>query len=362
MRISLLLLLCVCLSPALGEEQAPPLPEDLQKRIETAVTAGRQSLLDRLETPGCPLPLALHALLHAGLPHDHPAVQAWLGKLDAHLEEAVSQSPYEAGLTALLLADLHEKGSKERDFLKPLQRIADTLVSWQKPSGSWGYAERPRGIRLNPQGLPLSDENNSTLQVALLGLQAASHCGAQVPEKAWRQAAAFLLKDQQPPVGPKGEDPGPAGWDYGAAGERTLPYQSMTAAGVASLLLCADHLAKEDPLLLRIRASVKAGLRWMDGNFSLYSERGGLCHQYYYLYTLERLGAFARTGTLGGKPWYRKGAEFLVGHQGKDGGWTSTEDPRATTAFALLFLTRASRGVAPYPVQDFDPGKVPPKP
>jgi hypothetical protein len=82
----------------------------------------------------------------------------------------------------------------------------------------------------------------------------------------------------------------------------------------------------------------------------------------YYLWSLERVAMLYDLQLIGGKDWYRWGAESLVGNQTPGGWWTGmsplTEwagrrnyDYRASlsTAFALLFLKRA------HPMKDLTP-------
>jgi hypothetical protein len=60
---------------------------------------------------------------------------------------------------------------------------------------------------------------------------------------------------------------------------------------------------------------------------------------YYYLYGIERVGAFFDTELIGDHPWYRDGAERLLARRSGNGSWEGNEKD---TCFALLFLRRAS--------------------
>ncbi|MCC6416766.1 MAG: hypothetical protein IT429_00790, partial [Gemmataceae bacterium] len=89
---------------------------------------------------------------------------------------------------------------------------------------------------------------------------------------------------------------------------------------------------------------------------------------YYLLWTLERMAVVYGLKTIGGKDWYRWGAEILLAHQGGDGSWSGGEytktAPEADTCFALLFLKRSN--VAPdlserLKERTKDPGKAPPR-
>jgi hypothetical protein len=82
----------------------------------------------------------------------------------------------------------------------------------------------------------------------------------------------------------------------------------------------------------------------------------------YYLWSLERVAMLYDLQLIGGKDWYRWGAESLVGNQARGGWWTGMSplsewagrknyDYRASlsTAFALLFLKRS------HPMKDLTP-------
>ena len=71
----------------------------------------------------------------------------------------------------------------------------------------------------------------------------------------------------------------------------------------------------------------------------------------YYLWSLERLAMLYDLPTIGGKDWYRWGAEMLVTNQTRFGDWepwelgpfdsSQTYGPTLNTSFALLFLKRS---------------------
>jgi hypothetical protein len=74
----------------------------------------------------------------------------------------------------------------------------------------------------------------------------------------------------------------------------------------------------------------------------------------YFLWSLERVGMLYDLPTVGGKDWYRWGAEALVTNQSRKGGWPPSPegtDYKATlnTTFALLFLKRS------HPMKDLTP-------
>jgi hypothetical protein len=66
----------------------------------------------------------------------------------------------------------------------------------------------------------------------------------------------------------------------------------------------------------------------------------------YFLWTVERCGVLYNRRAIGGKDWYRWGAELLLDHQRPDGSWAAGgyhgSIPVLDTSFALLFLKRAN--------------------
>ena len=90
-------------------------------------------------------------------------------------------------------------------------------------------------------------------------------------------------------------------------------------------------------------------------HFSVEGNPGGEAGwHFYYLYGLERVGAFSGLETIGAHDWYAEGAAQLLKEQRDAGGWSNEGRvvwppaplPIANTCFALLFLRRATLSVA----------------
>jgi len=205
--------------------------------------------------------------------------------------------------------------------LAAIGRGAAFLIESQKGTGLWGY----------PDGRP----DHSNAQYALLGLHAAASCGVAVPEEVWIKAGKAFLRSQL-------KD---GGWNYVPSGKRASEPAtgSMTAAGIASLLLCRNHVASQSKLPAKgMNQAVERGFDQLADRFTVRLNPGsmeGLGH-YYYLYGIERVGQFARKTRIGRHGWYGEGAAHLCRHQRMDGGW---QGDMVDTCFALLFLTQASR-------------------
>jgi hypothetical protein len=65
---------------------------------------------------------------------------------------------------------------------------------------------------------------------------------------------------------------------------------------------------------------------------------------YYFLWSVERVGVLLNLKTIGGKDWYRWGVDLILPEQKKDGSWVgrgSGGSPVIDTCFALLFLKKS---------------------
>ena len=71
----------------------------------------------------------------------------------------------------------------------------------------------------------------------------------------------------------------------------------------------------------------------------------GAGNDYYYLYGLERASLLGRIRFYGEYDWYEDGAELLMHDQHEDGHWPRSP-PLVESCFAILFLKRATAGMA----------------
>ncbi|GEM_PF-6369490 len=291
--------------------------------INNAIDKGVQFLLNEQELDGSwadqqdryvtgGTALAVYALMKSGVPKNHQAVRRAL----AYLQARPPRYTYEAGtqLMAFVAAD------KER-WKDHAAGILDELLDWQV--GDWGYP----GSHGNPSA---GHRDLSNTQYGALGLWAATQLGLEVPPPAWERLAGRVMNYQT----------SEGGFGYGPGGGAT---GSMSAAGVTVLSLCLPHLS--GGLAREVEVAQRSGLGWLDRNFSPTTNLG---HQnnawfHYYMYGIERVGAFAEVETLNGQNWYRDGARQIIKQQTGKGNWG---DPwgrtHSTTSYCLLFLNRAS--------------------
>jgi hypothetical protein len=192
--------------------------------------------------------------------------------------------------------------------------------------GEFGKDFKPN--KIHPSAAKAYDRSNS--QYGVLGMWALAEVGGEVPTWYWRIEDAAWKKAQL-------RD---GAWNYHSGGEEGgEPRPSMTAAGIATLFITQDYTLSED--WSRCSGGVRSeeierGLAWMDRNI----DKALLTGNYYTMYGIERIGTASGRKYFGKKDWYQLGAEAIVRHQAREGGWGGIPN----TCFALLFL---SRGRAP---------------
>ncbi len=291
--------------------------------------------------------LVIHALRASGVGADDPAIRKGLDTTLLLFDRtgrpglrpfSVRWETYGLALLAMALHDLDDTKYRE-----PLLVVRDRIAGGILANGQWTY----RCLVGTEAAKPASGDNSNT-QYANLGLRAVGASGVEVDPEVWRRVDAHWRNTQA-------EE---GSWGYLASGSRrssrVLP---MTAAGVAGLALAAEALAGGDaPTRIAGDEAVRRGLAHLGRSLFLSDWNRVLP---YSLYAVER--ACRLTGTEafagGGRTfdWYREGAWRFLTTQNDDGSW-GTQSPRSweahgfgkipDTAFALLFLARATATVA----------------
>lgn len=203
-----------------------------------------------------------------------------------------------------------------------------TVNGTQNPNGGWRYGQRN------------GDQDLSATQFVLLGLRAASMAGYPVEKtapNAYRWALQFIQQMQ--------------------AGDGAFSYQkglgwaaSMDACGVGALLICKEQMAlTKQEVPSWVEDSIKRGMAHLDTCFDANENKGfheGSPYNYYYLYSVERVGDMTGRKEFNAKDWYVRGAEALLANQGPEGAFSDSTSCGPTdtlgTCFALLFLKRAT--------------------
>ena len=114
---------------------------------------------------------------------------------------------------------------------------------------------------------------------------------------------------------------------------------SMTAAALACFDICLEALPRDGGRRKKSEKVIEAAFAWIDARFTVTQNPNSPMSHYYWLYGVERVGAFWDRRELGGRRWYPDGAMELVDWQRRDGSW---HGDLVDTCFALLFLNRAS--------------------
>jgi hypothetical protein len=313
-----------------------------QAGINTAIDRGVEWLLDQQLIDGSwaevqgeyrngTTALALYTLLKSGVSPNHSAILQAL----AYLQAYPSERTYAAGCQLMAAAAL-----KQPQNLWWAEETAGDLLSWQERDGGWSYPDHHTDLSLT--------------QYAALGLRSARALGIEVPPEVWNDMAEFALNHQQSWRAPDRDPEGGFHYrpDHGFTG-------SMTAAGIAILHICREQLGDRiRPTIRRqLDESILAGTRWIGNHFSTRENPGQAEWHHYYLYGIERIGAFLKTERFGERDWYWEGADWLVSAQGGAGEWGDAWGSwQRNTCFSLLFLNRATARATTQPANE-DPGK-----
>lgn len=389
-----------------GDTQRPGVPDKaLQKAIDEAIQRGADYLRSVQKQSGMiggvahrkalyyeigTTALGGLALLAAGEKKGDDAVDramAYCKRKDALRAGAGSRTTYDTGTLLMFAAAYHrstgkkQKGKRHgtvtaKDRGNPckfppevrgwVRDMAMWLVSVQETDGGWGYP-RPR-------------EDMSNTQYALLGLRAARDCGGKVPGRVFKRVIDRVLAIQEKD-GPKvrrtvgGEKKGERtykissgdrarGWSY-----LTAPFTatgSMTTAAIGCLAICHDALTSRRRLPIyplkaehAVRRAIQDGFSWLDINFTVQRNPGknAPAWHFYYLYGLERAAIFAGRTLIGEHDWYIVGSRYLLGKQRSNGSWSTGSlggkeyqpSDVLDTAWAILFLKKATRPMTPIP-------------
>jgi hypothetical protein len=292
--------------------------------------------------------LVTYALLQAGVSPDDKGTAAALETL----RRIPNQSTYVVSLKALAFVSADPKR-----YGAEIQAGADRLAFLQGATGAWGYGTPPSSAAGLPaaaapdpnvdRGRPPRDveaalrrvwerPDLSNTQFALLALSEADRAGARVSPDVWRKADRYLRTTQLPG----------GGWGYVYHdAEPEEAYGSMTAAAVASLTLCGDRLARQEPADAdadRLKA-IDMGITWIADHYTLNENPNrALAYYYFWLYGLERAGVATGRRLFGDHDWFREGTALLVSGQRPDGAWT---DRLYHDALCLLFLAKGYKPV-----------------
>lgn len=351
------------------------------EKIRKAITRGVDYLRTTSESKDREKSIVAYAMLKGGESVDSKHISAAISAVKNEIDNKGNyrdfprlknrQIVYQAGCDLMLLEAAGKAGKVK--YQNEIQAITNFLIKSQLPGGYWNYLD----------GVKKAD--TSVTQFALLGLWSAERAGVKIPPKVWEKTAKWLISSQK----------NNGGFSYNHTHEATL---SMTAAGVASLLIIHEYLFpnhtfnakktvsrpnKADPVqnleideevdeniskkstpknyvpkISRdlLTKAIQSGLNWsnnycrnkkmLSGNWPIYT-----------VYGIERMGALGKIKNLGGRSWYETGAKELLARQSADGQWTGRSGgPVPNTCFGILFLARTTAKILGQPTPDFGSG------
>jgi hypothetical protein len=227
---------------------------------------------------------------------------------------------------------------KDRDYLyKGLHRNPNPKKGDTDRLGFYPYwfQDKPKpGYQMGPGD---SWWDLSVSQYGVLGMWACEQVdGVEVPVDYWVEVdKAWKLAQFR-------DGPDAGGWAY-ARGGRNADHEkvkaTMTAAGVATLFITQDYLARFQPGGFGVcrggenNQAIDLGLAWMDKNINALLGNG----QFYGMYGVERIGLASGKKYFGTVDWYEVGSNYLMRAQAADGSWGGSIP---NTCFAILFLAR----------------------
>lgn len=260
-----------------------------------------------------------------------------------------------------------------------IQYLALCLIAGQHPSqGGWTYASpwldramvpqlvkqladpkvslaQWRNTALKGEAFPVNTWDNSNTQFAILALWVAQRHRVPIDRSIALAEKHFRGCQLQGSGG--GPLPDPQGnnldlngsWPYeGDTGRwsNASPWPSMTCAGLLGLAM--GHAATKDANEKKQKPlddpAVKQGLAMLAREIDRAGERRR--PDYYFLWSLERVGVLYNLEKIDGKDWYDWGCSVLLPRQGRNGSWENGGYPGSNTVldtcFVLLFLQRAN--------------------
>jgi hypothetical protein len=361
------------IEPAKDKELPPPL--EVQKAIDRGVAHMKLRFRDKDKTlfsewgsdghTGAAALGAL-ALLEAKVPANDPAVLKALAIVrDGSPKMKLG---YALSCVLLFLNRLDQAVPLSVEDKALVRTLALRLIAGQTGNGCWSYENPPITAkqeqelmqelatnRYAPHNLePKYKPDNSNTQFALLALWGCRR--HKIPVRAPLLLATANFQNTQNENGSWGYVPSKeAGMNYVDSGtcagllalaiEKTLredkaffentdndPPSNPKADGLREKGF--EHLAsvigrtKDDPYMAET----------LQGRIFKASAQG----DFYFLWSVERVGVIYGRSSIGGKDWYQWGSDVFLKNQRNDGSWEDSYGDFVDTAFALLFLTRGN--------------------
>jgi hypothetical protein len=232
-------------------------------------------------------------------------------------------------------ADREAKPPKDGKAVRPkppvpaLKNLAATVAAI--PTVYHYYSPKP--VPVNHPGIVMGlGDDNSNSQFALLALWAARRHG--VPSERCLILAAQRYTATQNADG---------GWSYLPHGPGNDSTPAMTCVGLLGLAMGHAVVPKAPGKNGKPvdDATIQKGL----SKLGQHVDRNSM-NNFYFLWSMERVGMLYRLKTIGNQDWYGLGVDMLLPSQQSDGSWTNGNytgsTPALDTCFALLFLKRSN--------------------
>ncbi|MCA8956109.1 MAG: hypothetical protein KDC87_08540 [Planctomycetes bacterium] len=302
--------------PAPGQKKSVV---DLNGRIDKALERARPVLLRHLAgAHNGELALLCLAAVHDGV----PATDKVFAQALRRLRKARLGRTYDLSLRLMVASECEAFAQRKELARDDARRLLSCLVA----GGGFGYHKGDRRWDL------------SNSQYAALGMRAAVALGVKIDAKYWKALVAAAIASQTEAGG------------FAYTAHRRDATESMTAAGIAILRLCADHLDDKTLARTEVDRRLRDGWEWLIQKKGSIGSRG-IRNSFYFHYGLERACILSGVTAVDGKDWFTSGAEMLLDTQLRNGGWCSGvdmmeggKDPggadSVSTAFAVLFLRR----------------------
>ncbi len=245
-----------------------------------------------------------------------------------------------------------------QQYRPEITRFLQALLANQRLDGSWSYTNAGE----------MSGDTSQTQYGAMAAWIALKSAELSVEPAVYENALRWLIEKQSAD--------GSFAYKPDSVGERHTSI-SLTAAGAASALICADALglldeprkatpdglqrvetgspkpaaAKPGVAPTKVMKAVDRANDYFKSNFSWKQTHSF----YYFMYAMERYMTFRdvaagnRDARFGedGAVWYDQGVELLQKQQAADGSYSSINGKPVATSFAILFLMRSTRSAIP---------------
>ena len=283
--------------------------------------------------------LAVYALLSAG---EKPQEKRLAPAIE-FLKSSPTYGVYALGMRMQVWLHLPQTDDVKTAAKKDFDLLIKSIKTEGSARGFYDYVK-------TAEGGPYS---HSRSQYGVLGVWAGEQMGFEVPNAYWEVVEKGW-------IGHQAKD---GGWTYQLPSETQNPETpGMTAVGIATLFITQDYTRPSLGCSGNVtNPAIEHGIQWMGDHMDLVATDKKFARDFHYisLYAVERIGVAAGIKYFKGVDWYQKGATWLVGKQGKSGGWTGggLGGNVVDSAYAMLFLARGRAPVA-FSKLDYDQGKT----